>query len=190
MAKKDAKRDVTVPMWIDDIKSFSDFKMTRLSYFAAEADEPMDDWGLILGDTDIPVIIYGLTVAICHPDSTGRHFNSVDDLENLFDSIEDRSALSIETPDLWLPNILFNSKRPPQRGDVFRVKQKLFTAALRFRTNRTSEGEFMDECKKTRQKPSFNPKETKVFADWSTMQINVAQNLYKEAKDPGQYMKY
>ena len=179
-----------MPIWIDDIKSFSDFKMTRFSYFVAEADKPIDDWMLVLGKTGIPVIIYGLTVAICQPSTSKGRFESVDDLEGLFDLIEDKSALSIETPDLWLPNELLESKRSPKRGDVYRIGQRLFTTALRFRTGRTTEKEFREECTEARDKPKYSAKETRVFAKWNTMQIDLAKARYAAKKDQGSYMQY
>lgn len=190
MVKTISKSTLSVPIWIDDIKSFSDFKMTRFSYFVAEADKPIDDWMLVLGKTGIPVIIYGLTVAICQPSTSKGRFESVDDLEGLFDLIEDKSALSIETPDLWLPNELLESKRSPKRGDVYRIGQRLFTTALRFRTGRTTEKEFREECTEARDKPKYSAKETRVFAKWNTMQIDLAKARYAAKKDQGSYMQY
>ena len=108
------------------------------AYFVAEADEPIDDWILTLKKIDIPVIIYGLTFAICHPGGKKRLFESVEDLEYLFRQLEEENLLSIETPDLWLPNELLDLASNPKRGDVYRIGQKLFTSALRFRTGRTS----------------------------------------------------
>ncbi|MFH1673542.1 MAG: hypothetical protein ABIF87_09000 [Pseudomonadota bacterium] len=190
MIQKAAKGGLSIPMWIDDVKKIGHFKMTRLSYFVAEADEPIDDWVLMLGKTDVPVIIYGLTAAICQPSRSKERFESVDDLEMLFDRVEAKGALSIETPDLWLPNELLGLKPPPKRGNVYRVGQKLFTAALRFRTSRTNEQEFREECMKARTKPRFSPKETEVFAAWNVMQVDLARTSYEANKASGCYMEY
>ena len=177
-------------MWIDDIKKAGGFKMTRLSYFVAEADEPTDDCAVILGKANIPVIICGLSIAICQPSSAKRRFESAAELDKLFDYIEDKCALSIETPDLWLPNGLFESKHSPKRGDVYRIKQRLFTAALAFRTSRSNQKDFEQWCVKSREKPTYSDKETKVFAKWSTMQTEHAKRIYETKKLSGCYMEY
>ena len=190
MAGAKAKSLLSIPMWIDDIKKAGSFKMTRLSYFVAEADEPTDDCAIMLGKANIPVIICGFSVAICQPSSAKQSFESATELDKLFDYIEDKCNLSIETPDIWLPNGLFNSKHSPKRGNVYRIRQKLFTAALAFRTGRSNQQEFEKWCAKTSEKVTYSDKETQVFAEWSTMQTEQAKAIYEEEKISGRYMKY
>lgn len=190
MAKTKTTNLLSIPMWIDDIKKSGGFKMTRLSYFVAEADEPSDDCSVMLGKVNIPVIICGLNIAISQPSRRKRRFESADELDKLFDYIEEECALSIETPDLWLPNGLLKSKHSPKRGDVYRIKQRLFTAALAFRTGRSNQKDFEKWCEKTREKATYSDKETKVFANWSTMQTEQAKAIYESKKLSGRYMKY
>jgi len=177
-------------MWIDNIKKAGSFKMTRLSYFVAEADEPTDDCTIMLGEANIPVIICGLSVAICQPSNTKQRFESATELDKLFDYIEDKLNLSIETPDIWLPNGLFKSKHSPKRGDVYRIKQSLFTTALAFRTGRSTQQDFEKWCVRALEKVTYSDIETKVFAEWSTMQTEQAKATYEKEKLSGRYMQY
>lgn len=190
MARAKAKSLLSIPMWIDDIKKAGSFKMTRLSYFVAEADEPTDDCAIMLGKANIPVIICGFSIAICQPSSTKRSFDSAAELDKLFDYIEDKCDLSIETPDIWLPNGLFKSNHSPKRGDVYHIKQRLFTAALAFRTGRSSQQDFEKWCEKTSEKATYSDMETKVFAEWSTKQTEKAKEIYEVEKFSGRYMQY
>ncbi|HCO95706.1 MAG TPA: hypothetical protein DIU00_17460 [Phycisphaerales bacterium] len=190
MARAKAKSLLSIPMWIDDIKKAGSFKMTRLSYFVAEADEPTDDCAIMLGKANIPVIICGFSVAICQPSGAKQRFESATELDKLFDYIEDECDLSIETPDIWLPNGLFKSKHTPKRGDVYRIKQKLFTTALAFRTGRSNQQDFEEWCAKSSEKVTYSDKETTVFAEWSTMQTERAKEKYEKEKLSGRYMEY
>ena len=189
MSKTAGTSTLTVPVWIDDVKKVRDFQMTRLSYFVAEADEPVADWSLMLGRAGIPVIVSGLTAAICQPSGSKKRFESAGDLDRLFDQIEDKCKLSIETPDLWLPNKMLDGKHSPERGDVYRIGQNLFTAALRFRAGRTTEQEFQKECS-VAGKATYSRRETEVFAEWSEMQVDTAKKAYEAQKASGRYMSY
>ncbi len=189
--KEKTEKGLSVPLWIDDIKSYSDFQMTRLSYFAAEAENPISDWMLILGEVGIPVIISGLTAAICQPSSSKNYFETVDDIDELFDKIEGGSGLSIETPDIWLPNKFIGpDDRIPKRGDLYRIGAKLFTAALLFRTGRTTKQEFEHECNRIGEKPLYRAEETRVFAEWNKIQIEQARADYKVKESQGVFMEY
>ncbi len=181
---------LSVPMWIDAVKSDGGFEMTRLSYFSAEADEPIGDQALYPTQSEMPVLVHGLTCAICHPDMRRGNFESAGDIEEMFERVEGSGEFSIETPDLWLPNELLFSKHTPKRGDVYRVDKGLFAAALRFRSGRTTEKEFREECAKVRRKPAYSAHETRVIAEWSEMQVQVARETYQEEKDSGNYMGY
>jgi hypothetical protein len=182
--------NVTVPMWIDSIKRFKDFNMTRLSYFSAEVDEPMEELSVDFKELDVSFITYGLTAAICQPTRSKSRFESVDDIEEMFDRLEGSGDFSIETPDLWLPNHLFDPKHSPERGDVYRVGQRLYKAALRFSIGHTNEEEFIEECKKAKDIISYSDEETKVFAKWNEMQVDQSIANYKQKEKLGLFLEY
>lgn len=190
MVKKDDS-GLSVPMWIDDVKKFPKFRMTRLSYFVAEVDENVENWNLLLKQTKIQVLIYGLTVAVCQPAGKNQKFTSVDDLDNLFRRLEEESSFTLETPDLWLPNEIFPKQPQPERGEVYRVGQKLFGAALRFRSGRTTNSEFIATCRELKEKPVNSPVETKALQAWSQHQIDTAKRIYSEnaGKKKAPYLK-
>ena len=190
MVKKDDS-SLSVSMWIDDVKRFPKFKMTRLSYFVAEVDENVENWNLLLKQTNIQVLIYGLTVAICQPAGKNQIYASADDLDDLFKRLEEESSFTIETPDLWLPNEVFPKQPRPARGEVYRVGQKLFGAALRFLSGRTTDSEFIIACRKLMEKAVHSPVETKALQAWSQHQIDTAKRIYSEnaGKKKAPYLK-
>ena len=185
-------KTLSVPMWIDDVKNLPKFYMTRLSYFVAEVDENVENWNLLLAQTDIQVLIYGLTVAICQPAGKKQKFTSADDLDDLFNRLEEEGSFTIETPDLWLPNEVFIKQPKPRRGEVYRVGQKLFGAALRFRSGRTTDAEFITACRALKEKAQHSADETKALHIWSQRQVDTARRIYHETfgKKKAPFLKF
>ncbi len=190
MRKTAARKELTIPMWIDDVKKEGGFKMTRLSYFVAEAEGVLDDWTLTLGGMDVSFVLCGISAAICCPNTSKQEFESPKDIDTLIDKLEGDALFSVETPDIWIPNKLFGARHIPKRGDVYRVEKELFGAALRFRTGRTTLAKFTVECSSSKQKPRYSPGETEVFAAWGVEQLEVAKKQYDASKAAGHFMAY
>lgn len=79
----------SVPIIIDDIKEYEEFKMSRCSYFSIECDDLAEGWGLGLSNLNIPFMMIGLQGIITTQINTSGLFDNASDIENLFNLIED-----------------------------------------------------------------------------------------------------
>lgn len=181
---------ITIPVFLDDVKKIEEFEMTRFNYFSIEADEPLEDWSIILGKLKIPVVISGLTAVICQPSKNKSFFETINDLDGLFDLFETKMGLMIDTPDIWIPNMILASLENLKQGDVFRIDQKLFHAALLFRAGRSNRSEFIDTCSGLKNRPEYSAIETHVFAEWNLSQIELARASYAKKSSEDIFMKY
>lgn len=171
----------TIPIIIDDIKRYETFRMSRCTFFSIAYDLSSPDWVLELEDSSIPFFLLGLSGIIWKPMGKKNRFDSCDSISQLFDKIEELPELYVDTNDIWLPNRLFKDL-PHKRGFVYRVRVKLFTEALRYREDQTSQKQFLASCSGLKDSVSFSKKETDSFRKWTTEQVEEARALYPKSE--------
>ena len=64
-----------------------------------------------LRDQQAPIALFGLGGLIHRPSTSTARFESVQQIDSLFDSIELRATLLVQIADLWLPNFLVDLVR-------------------------------------------------------------------------------
>lgn len=171
----------TIPVIVDDVKTYPDFEMTRCTYFTIESDTPSPDWILGLGNLDIPFYLLGLSGIIWKP-VKGDFFDNPDLIEKLFNAIEEGPGLYIDVNDIWLPNYLFYSSKS-KRGDVYRIGEELFNKAYLYREDRISKEEFLMFCEKLEEELYFSEKEAYSFRRWGKDQIAMAKQIYPKNRE-------
>jgi len=177
--KASTQEDLTVPVWVDEFRKLGKHTMARMTYLAVEADDPIAGYPLPLESGTSPVMTTGLSAALCQPSAKKNRFESAQDIQDLFDSIEEEHEYFVETPDLWLPTAVLEARgRKPQRGDVFRISREHLSAGLRMRAGQISPQTLVAECKKIRRKGVYSAGETKAFAEWNQLQVAEAQKQY------------
>ncbi len=183
---------IDVPVIVDEVKNLDQFQMTRCAYYIIEAPEPPgpnDHWSLEisgLDDQPVPVALFGLGGLICRPSTDAARFESVRQIDSLFDAIELRAKLLVEIADLWLPNFLVDLARPsPRRGDVYRIGIDLFKMAHAYRAGRISAADFYLGCEPLAQTIEFSESETEVFAQWAAAQMDAARRNQHRLADRG-----
>lgn len=188
--KEQKNESISIPIFLDDVKQLEEFEMARFNYLSIEADESQADWRIMLGSLKIPVFISGLTAAICQPSQDKIFFDSIADLDGLFDLFETEMGLMIETPDIWIPNMILPPLENLRKGDVFRIDQLLLHTALLFRSGRSERREFVETCSGLSIRPKYSARETSVFAEWNLSQIEAAKAFYAEKSKENIFMEY
>lgn len=175
----------TVPVIIDDIKQHRNFKITRCNYFSIESDEPGAGWELHLGDNNtIPFLMIGLQGVIFSAINDSGIFRNPDDIEALFDLIEEQSGhLYIDINHLWIPNFLFN--RNHIIGQTLRITLPLFNLSYRFNQHQLTTSEFIRDCKELEDPVVYehSETETQAFDKWSENHIDEAKINYRENEE-------
>ncbi|MHB9024743.1 MAG: hypothetical protein ACYC7E_11310 [Armatimonadota bacterium] len=178
--------EVTIPVWIDDVKSYADFSFSRCVYFTIECEHPSTGWMLGLQQRKIPFAMLGLT-GVIHAPVKGDTFTSLDDLDQLIQAIEAHDVLTVGTADIWLPNeILLNLSNHDTRAarrQVYRLGEKLFSYAYLFRMDRLSQHEFYQWCRELRSLIIFSEQETETFRAWMDRQIILARERYPKNEE-------
>lgn len=170
------KGNIDIPVILDDIKRYIDFRMARCVYFVIECDEPSPGWTLGLNENKIPFFLLNISGIIYKPSPDIGVFESLVLIDNLFDLIESHPSLYVDTNEIWLPNMLLRDNC--KRGDVYRVNQYLFLHALDFKNNKISEDEFDGICHQSLKESDYSRIETESFRLWADKQIYEAKQIY------------
>jgi hypothetical protein len=173
-----------LPIIIDDQKNFDDFNMTRCSYYTIECEDPVGNWEMKLRERNIPCHLLGISGVIFKPIGEKRYFESPEDIDELFDSIE-RDPYYIDSDYIWLPNLLLKEAK---RGQVYRITNDLLNKAIQFKDKRITINEFKSYCKEYMESISPSEKETETFNKWEEYQIRKLIDLYHE--DLSKHLKY
>ena len=176
----------TIPMIVDDVKTQNNFEMTRLNYFSIETVDYLEELTIKHGDLELPATVINLQGVIT---STIKKtpFLSWEEIDALFDSIDDTEALFVDTNDVWLPNILFSKKL--KRGDLIRISPELFRLAIAYRSDSISYDDFISSSVDLSSDIMTSPEEEAAFREWSQHQIGFSKDTY-HAKDDTYKLKY
>jgi hypothetical protein len=145
--------------------------LARCIYFHIEVEESMDAWQLGVEGASIPFFMVGLAGVLLAPTLDVPRFREVRQLLDLIKAIEAREGQSVETADVWFPARLLPHPREIRRGDVLRVERELFLTATQVRAGGL---DVVKTFSNFRRKGAIerSPEETRVFADWSKIQIS------------------
>jgi hypothetical protein len=127
----------------------------------------------------------GLT-GVIHRPFDGGNFDTPDKIEDLFIRVEKTAELLVNINDVWLPTFLFEHRNTfPKKGQVYRVRGDLFSAAFLFREGRLGPTTFMERCHGFLHDDavSISEIETAVFTAWHKKQIDLAIHQYPKKKD-------
>jgi len=190
---------ITVPITLDGIfrpqaGSAAPEDLSRCIYFTMVAEDPSQNWELVLGNQRIPFILLGLSGIIHSPVSDGPEFDTADQLDSLIETIESISspyAISVETGVLWVPTrwldlAVQHWQREGRvgaglsRGQVFRISQELFVHLWRVMDERAIlDDDWSKRMLSDRQDATpplrFAQTETDVFATWTVSHLGGSQ---------------
>lgn len=179
-----------IPVIVDAVKNL-DYPITRCVYFTIEAILPEVVGYLSNGDLNIPFLMLGLSGVICQPDVSNTLFEDPNQIDTLFDQIENIEGLIVAVSDIFFPTSLLRiDGKEPLRGDVYRVGLELMNMSYLFRSERIEYEEFSSECEKYKEKVKPSTIETKVFRKWSQLQIELSQKNYGSLSKDGRTLKW
>ncbi len=173
----------TVPVVVEDVKSYPGFQFTRCLYFTMESEEPSPGWMLRIEAADFPFTMLGLSGIVQAPSFDEPQFTSPDQLEDLIVAVEARDALYVSIADIWLPNALFNSAGHGERNAVFRLAVGLFSLAFEYRHARLSTRRFVVSVADLPNSIRYSPEETRAIGAWATRQMDLARERFPKNRE-------
>ncbi|UCF79560.1 MAG: hypothetical protein JSW03_04770 [Candidatus Eiseniibacteriota bacterium] len=162
----------TIPVMVDDRKDVGDFKMTRVTYFYVESTEPSPDIPIDDRTLGIPMLPLEFSGVLHRPSNKKELFETPDQIEGLFRTVEAHESLYVDSDNIWIPNELFD--KTPERGDIYRVPFDLFAMLYPLCRNDASLDAGLSGISEAGIVVSFSEIETTAFARWSE---GVVENL-------------
>ncbi len=182
------KEQIYIPVSVDDVKNYSDFAMTRCSYFCVKSHVPNPDWTFALGENvNIPIIMTGLVGIIWRPavDRSASEQNIIFDdpylIEEIFEAIEKIPDFYVNTSEIWLPNDYFINYEL-KRGKIFRINYALFKKAYLFKRGKETQ-DSLKQYDLPSPAVTYSEIENKAFNLWSSKKIEEAKQLYPKVKE-------
>jgi hypothetical protein len=163
---------LTVPVIVDDIKTFGDFPMARCSHFVVDGDRSANAGELTFQTNNSILLVTGVRGVICGRGAKNLRFEDGHQIDELFDSFEADDQFSIETADIWIPNsLIVGSHEGAKRGDVFRIGANLFKVCFDFRYERLDQSDFLMLTGDLAGSIEYSATETGAFAHWHEIQL-------------------
>lgn len=195
--KQISEKIISIPIIVDVERNIDEYQMIRCSYYTIQADEPITDLQLNIGDFDSPIFLLNLeAILIGAPNKTNR-FETVQDIEAMYKYVEQYDELFVDINDLWVPIEWFGKVKIKQ-GMVFRIPAERFILCWKLRNDRISTDEmFLDEDVRKKaivsrflQKPVVEySDESVVFGNWIQDQINQSRDGYNKNKELKKILK-
>ena len=155
----------SIPVMVDDRKDLGEFMMTRVAYYYVEAIEPSPDIPIDFRNLGIPVLTLEFSGVIHRPSELKEYFETPDQVEEVFRTVERHPSLYVDSDNLWIPNKLFD--KPPERGDIFRVPFDLFTKLYLLCRNDATLGPGISRLNDKHNRITFSKIETIAFGKWT-----------------------
>jgi len=175
----------SIPVVTESKKDYEGFRMGRCNYLTVQCDAPSPGWQLELENQLSSYLMLGLTGVISHPFG-GNLFESVQQIEDLFNRIEQREELSLDVDDLWIPYfVLWRTPDQFRSGQVFRISEELFGKAYAYREGLIEQEAYLSYCQQIAQEAITSDVESKSFADWHWEQVNAVRDVYRSNKEKG-----
>ena len=162
----------SIPVMVDDRKDVGEFLMTRVAYFYVEAIEPSPDIPIDHRSLGIPVLPLEFSGVLHKPTDMGEHFETPEQIEELFRTVERHEWLYVDSDNIWIPNRLFNKK--PERGDIYRVPFGSFFKLYSLCRDDATLDAGISRFKGKRNLIVFSEIETIAFAKWTNQ---IVQNV-------------
>jgi hypothetical protein len=194
--KRKGRHDtVEIPVVVDDVKFDDEFQMARCTYFSIESQEgSAEPWTFGLRGPDLPILLIGTSGAIIGPSPKHVEFRSADDLDELFNRIEDDTSFVVETSNIWLPNDLPVRQgglvQDLVRGDVLRVGRDLFVAGQQYGQQSTTLEYFLETTHRLAEQIRVSHEESSVIGEWTARQLAEAKEVYGRLRDQGKVLEW
>jgi len=168
-----------VPVFVDNTNYIRDTKMVRLTYFYVECTEPSADT-YMKSDRSLPLLFIDFEGVIVSGLADKEHFDTPDEISELFDFIDEKDAYVVGVSYFWLPNELLRRyiETDLVRGDVLRVYTPLFLkACTQLKTPREIA---IDDIPLDVQAVYLSEKETYAFKGWTDQAVDRVKKRYRE----------
>jgi len=175
------QRDADVPVIVDDVKTHEGFEMTRCTYFTIACDDPIPGQSLGTDFLPIPFTLMGLAGVLTRPPN-GDRFDEPESFDELLQAIDENERLPnlyVDVNDLWIPNTAFTDG-PARRGDVYRLPEALFFAAVQYRSDLISARSYESIAADYTETLRPSPHESRAFKEWGRRSVEGAKAQYEE----------
>jgi hypothetical protein len=166
----------TVPLFLDSMNPSGSATFVRCTYFCIDCQMPQAGWSLELNGGSLPILLLGMSGIILSP-LEGGSFTNPQQIERLFDAIEQTDGSMVEVNDVLVPAWLLLG-REQTRGEVFRADFDFFRTAFAFRSGRLSNEEYLRQTERAHSPLVFSAEETLAFRTWERNIINEVKRDY------------
>lgn len=175
---------LTVPVVVDARRMIDDVDVVRAMYLIITSETPVPGGSIQPGGwASSPIPILNQMGVIYRPDNLSETFASREQIEALFDTLEQTLDYVVELEDIWLPEEWLQYRPQISRGDLFRLTFDLFMACYRYRAGIVTQISSLTELKPEPQEIRFSAAETQAFRDWNQQQIQNAKERYPKNPD-------
>lgn len=176
-----------IPIVTDVIRLIDGIQMVRCSYYSIQSDSPIDQWSNSLLKTNRRILLLSLEAIITGPIEYASRFDTVAELESVYDFADMNEGLFIDINDIWVPHSWFGRSEVNQ-GLVFRIAPTDFVACWQMRHDKISTEAFSKFIENRREAfIEFSEQETIVFEAWTKKQIEQSRDIYKSNRT--EYLK-
>ncbi len=170
----------SIPVMVDDRKDVGEFMMTRVAYFYVEAIEPSPDIPIDYRNLGIPVLPLEFSGVLYKPADMEEHFETPDQVEELFRTVERHELFYVDSDNIWIPNKLFN--KTPERGDIYRVPFGFFIKLYSLCRNDATLDAGISRFNDKHNLIIFSEIETIAFAKWTNGIVENVKAAYPKNK--------
>ena len=176
---KESKENASVPVFVDDIKNYKDFKFTRLSYFYLDLSTP-EEFSIEINDEKLPVAVIDFEGIIISGIRENFYFDTPQIIEDLFDFIYDETPFNVSSGYIWLPNSLIK-KYVSEKIDsksVLRITMDLFIEASKKLL--MPEQINLNDLSQKEQLIYYSRKEAFAFSEWTDLTLDAIKKSYHQ----------
>ncbi len=173
------QNSLSIPVVTDVERNIDGIKMIRCSYYSIQSDTPLPNLNISGLGLSSSMFLLNLEAILVGPAQDVEKFNTVEDIDSMYEFVEEQEGLFVDINDIWIPSSWFDLPKLKQ-GLVFRISQEKFTLCWQLRNDIISSEEFITETKYIKDPTiSFSEEETSVFQQWTKNQILQSQEIYQ-----------
>ncbi len=171
-----------IPVITDVERNIDGVNVVRCSYYSVRSETPLPNWTInVLGISSRMLIIDLEAILVGPPDKDV--FNSIEEIDLMYDFVENNEGVFVDINDIWIPTTWFGNINIKQ-GLVFRIDQEKFTLCWKLRNDYISYDEFELGCKEIEELfIIFSGSETSIFEKWTRKQIEDSKEIYQGSRE-------
>lgn len=174
----------TIPLVVDAVRMIDGYQMARCAYYSIASDTPMLDTDIQIEGTNRPFLFIQLEAIFLSPPNTQDYFNSMDEVNSMYEYAEQYEGIFVDINDIWVPYQWFGVEEI-EAGMIFRIAIGQFINCWKFRNDQITVETFLEDSVIERKEAilAYSNEETSAFKSWTDQQIERSREIYRENRD-------